>query len=531
MVATVLRLRYRVLANTLRRSPWQLVGFVFGLLGGLWLLGMVVAGLVALAVFQPLETARIVTVLAGSLLLLGWVLAPVLVAGTDNTVSSAHLAQFPMSTRQVMRALAGAGLTGAPGIVTALAALASVILWLRSPLAAVVAVPCAALAVLTCVVASRLTTTLSAGLGGNRRGREVVGTVVLFLVILIGPVISGVTLLLSQAEEGGFDLVARGVQAAEVLGWTPVGAAWAVPGDVAVGAWGSALAKLGIAAATLAVLWLVWDRALDAAIATPQRSSVRRVATGALGLFGRFPTGGVGATWARSLTAWLRDPRYSRSLLLVPIFPIIFGITGGLAEGPFRLSALIAAFVLSFAGFSDISYDGRAFASVLATGISGRADRLGRLLAAASVSVPMVLVVAVATTLIAGVPEDLPALLGGSFGILLAGLGVSAVSSAMIVMPVAAAGDSPFKSVPGQSFLMGISIFAVMGATAVLAAPALVLTVIALVTSSALFGWLSLLTGLVVGVAAIWAGVVLGGRAFDRSGPELLARIRAFPTS
>ena len=30
MVATLLRLRFRVLANQLSRSPWQLVGFIFG---------------------------------------------------------------------------------------------------------------------------------------------------------------------------------------------------------------------------------------------------------------------------------------------------------------------------------------------------------------------------------------------------------------------------------------------------------------------------------------------------------------------
>ena len=42
-----------------------------------------------------------------------------------------------------------------------------------------------------------------------------------------------------------------------------------------------------------------------------------------------WPTGGVGATWARSLTGWLRDPRYLRQLLVVPIFPVLFAFTGG----------------------------------------------------------------------------------------------------------------------------------------------------------------------------------------------------------
>ena len=65
MVATVLKLRYRILGNTLARRPWQLVGFCVGVLGALWMLGLVVTGIVALAVFQGLDVARTVVVLAG----------------------------------------------------------------------------------------------------------------------------------------------------------------------------------------------------------------------------------------------------------------------------------------------------------------------------------------------------------------------------------------------------------------------------------------------------------------------------------
>ena len=63
MVATVLKLRYRILGNTLARRPWQLVGFCFGVLGALSTLGLVVAGIIALAVFQGLDVARTVAVL------------------------------------------------------------------------------------------------------------------------------------------------------------------------------------------------------------------------------------------------------------------------------------------------------------------------------------------------------------------------------------------------------------------------------------------------------------------------------------
>lgn len=525
MVATVLRLRFRILGNTLARRPWQLVGFCFGVLSALWVLVAVVAGLVALGIFQGLDVARTVAVVGGSTLLVGWIVGPLLIAGMETTIDGARLAPFPLTTRQVMAALTATGLTGIPGIVTALGALATVVLWVRWPAAAIASVPASALAVLTCVVATRFMGTLSTGLGGNRRSREVVGTVVLTLLIMSGPIVAGVLALLDSTG----DLVTRVAQAGDILGWTPFGAAWAVPGDIAAGSWPTAAVKLAIAVGTLVVMWVLWSRALETSLTSPPRTTARSVRPGTLGLFGRMPTGGVGATWARALTAWVRDPRYLRQLLVVPLFPVLFAFSTGVDGLLFTASAVAAAFVLAVAGYSDISYDGTAFATVLASGVRGRADRLGRLLAAACIGVPLTLVIAVATVAIAGRMEQLPAVLGGAWGLLLVGYGVTAVSSALIVTPVAAAGDSPFKSVPGQTFVSGLLVFVVWLVIAVLAAPALILATIGIATESALYGGLALGVGLVVGAAVVLAGVMLGGRTLDRTGPVLLARIKAFP--
>jgi len=526
MVATVLRLRYRILGNTLVRRPWQLVGFCFGILGALWILILVVAGLVVAGLQDP-AIGLVVVVLGGSALLLGWVLGPVLVTGADTTIDAARLAPFPLSRRQIMQILAGVGLTGVPGIVTSLAALATAAVWLRQPAAAVAAIPCAGLGVLTCVLASRLVTTLSAGLGGNRRGREVVGTVAILLVVLTGPILTGMFAVLADVT----DLSARMSGIAQVLGWTPMAATWAVPADIAVGAWLPAILRLVIAVATVGALWLLWARALDTADSSPRQRKTRVVAPGSLGLFGVMPTGGVGATWARSLTAWLRDPRYLRQLLMVPLFPVLFGLTGGLDSPLFLASAVLVAFVLSIAGYTDVSYDGTAFASVLATGIRGRADRLGRILGAACVGVPLVVAVSVITPVLAGRADQIPAVLGASLGLLLVGYGVCAVSSALIATPVAAPGDSPFKTVPGQTFVSGLLVFVVLAACAVLASPALVLAVLSFLSGSVVQAWSTLAVGIAVGIGVLAAGVLLGGRTFDRTGPSLLARIKAFPTT
>ena len=97
--------------------------------------------------------------------------------------------------------------------------------------------------------------------------------------------------------------------------------------------------------------------------------------------------------------------------------------------------------------------------------------------------------------------------------------------------PVAAPGDSPFKSVPGQTFVSGLLVFVVLAACFVVGIPALGVAIAALVTGSAVLGWVSLAVALVVGGGAIALGIHLGGRTLDGTGPDLLVRIKAFPTT
>lgn len=524
MVATILRLKFRVLGNTLTRSPWRMVGFVFGILGGLWLLVLVVSGLVALRVFADVEATRAALVIAGTALTLGWLVGPIIAAGMDNTVDALHLAPLPLSRVQVMQVLTATGLTGVPGIITTVAALATVIAWSRTPAAAIVAVPCALIGVALCVIACRL---LGSAARGGRRWQEIIGTIVLFVLILSGPIFTGVAALLTSTA----DLVAKISALTDVLAWTPVAAIWAVPADVIAGDWLVALARVAIALATLALLWIVWGRTLERGQTAPARKVKRAAKAGALGLFGSMPTGPLGATWARSLTFWLRDPRYMRQLIVLPLFPVLMIFTSGVHGLPFALSGVLAAFVMCTALYTDVSYDGTAFASVLTTGITGRADRAGRLLAAACIVTPLIVLLTVVPPIIAGRATIIPVTLGAGIGALFIGLGVSSVSSALMVMPVAAPGDNPFKTVPGQTFLNGLAVFAVIGATLLLSVPVAVPAIIALVLGSTLLGWVTLAVGIVWGPVVAWLGVIIGGRAFDRNGPTLLARIRAFPTS
>ena len=521
MVATVLRLRYRILGNMLARSPWQLVGFVFGIVGAAGFLFMAVLGL-ALIGASGLDAARGVVTIGGALLVVGWSIAPLIAGGVDTTVEAEQLAPFPLSTRQVMLALTLVGVAGVPGIATTLGALGALVAWWRWPVALAAGVVCLPLGVLTCVIASRAVASFSAR--GRGRIGNAVGLVAFGVLVLAGPIVTGLTGLLDAARLDG-DRIAAVIAG---LAWTPVGAIWAVPGDLASGEVGPGLLKLVIGLATLAVLWLLWRRNVIAASVSPKHhAAVGRA--GRLGWIGIAPTGQVAAGWARSTSYWLGDPRYLRNLVIVAVLPVLFAfaLRWDVHTPVFAFAVVVPALLLGLVPYADVSYDGTAFATLLATGIRGRDDRAGRMLGALTASAPLVAVVAVVTVGVSGQWMLLPAVLGCALGAVLAGLGICAVSSAYLVIPVPASGDNVFKRVPGQSFWVGLALMGFTVLAAVLIGPALGLAVVAVVTGSALWSWLALVVGLVLGVVLAVVGVVVGGRAFDRTAPVLLERIRA----
>jgi ABC-2 type transport system permease protein len=428
-----------------------------------------------------------------------------------------------MTTRQVMLALTVVGLCGIPGIATALGALSALVAWGRWPVALLTALVCLPLGVLTCVIASRAVASFS------NRGRGRLGNVVALLafgaLVLAGPIVTG---LLSVFGDGGAldgDRIAGVVTG---IAWTPVGAVWAVPGDLAAGSYGTGLLKLAIALATLAALWLLWRRNVVAASVSPKRRAVSGRA-GRLGWIGLAPTGATAAGWARSLSYWLGDPRYLRNLVIVAVLPVLLAFAlGWQVQTPiFAFVVVLPALLLGLVPYADVSYDGTAFSTVLAAGIRGRDDRAGRLLGALTASAPLVVLVTVVTVGLSGEWMLLPAVLGCGVGALLAGLGICAVSSAYLVIPVPASGDNVFKRVPGQSFWVGLALMGFTLMAGVITGPALALAVVAAVSGAVLWSWLALAVGLLVGAGVAVAGVAVGGRAFDRTGPLLLARVRA----
>ncbi|CAN5135716.1 hypothetical protein BH09ACT2_BH09ACT2_14150 [soil metagenome] len=518
MVANLLRLRLLVLKNSLLRSTWQLVAVIFGALYGIGILFGSTIGLVALS-GVPVGIARTVVVLAGSALVLGWVLIPLLASGIDQTLEPARLVTFPIPLNTLLLGLALSGLVGVPGIVTLLASLATAGTWWQHPLIALVAGLCAAIAAATCIVGSRAVTTLSSTFTSGRRFREAAGFLAIIPLFLLGPIIVSLSSGIRTATDALPGL-------ANALAWTPLGALWAVPSDLALGNPGEAALHFLIGVATLLLLLLLWRRSLALALITPAHTASRSRGSGKLGWLGRFPATPAGAVAARSLTYWIRDPRYARQLLVVPLIPaLMFFYSRNGALDLLHSVGPIVALLLSLSIFSDLSYEGTAFATQISSGIRGRDDRLGRAAALGSFGLPIVIIFSIGSVWISGSWSVLPGLLGLSIGIFLSGLGVSSYSSARIIIPVPGPGDNPFKAAPGAGFTTALTTFATWGVLAVLVLPELVLAVVGAATGVALLGWIGLVVGIGLGSVLMIIGIRLGGAQLDRAAPELLEHL------
>ncbi|WP_026851645.1 hypothetical protein [Glaciibacter superstes] len=519
MVAHLVRLRLLVLWNSLRRSPWQMVAVILGALYGLGMLALAAAGLVALSAASP-DLARTIVVLAGSAVVLGWVIIPLFAAGMDQTLDPAKLVTFPIPLNSLFVGLLVSGVLGIPGVLTLLGALATAGTWWQHPFAALIAVVCAFVGMLTCVVASRMVASISTGLASGRRFREISGIIAFVPLVLLGPIIVFVSSGLRDSSDALPGL-------AEALSWTPLGAIWSVPADVVLGNGGAAALKFVIALATLALCAWIWRASLSRSQVSPMQSASRKQVQGKLGFFGRLPATPTGAVAARALTYWLRDPRYARQFIIVPLIPVLmlFYANNMQSLGFLNATAPLVALLMSLSIFTDVAYDNTAFALHVSKGVSGVADRAGRVIALGSIALPAVLVLAVATVWISDAWSILPGLLGLTLGVLFSGLGLASVSSSLIVVPVPAPGDSPFKSPPGGGFTTGLMMFAAWGILLVLVIPELALAIIGFTTGQVLFGWIALVVGVVLGAGLLVAGIRVGGARLDRSAAELLARL------
>ncbi|PPF53527.1 ABC transporter permease [Clavibacter michiganensis] len=518
MVALVLRLRLALLANAFRRSPWQVLGIVAGGVYGILVTVLAVGALAGLR-DADVGSARDVVVAGGSLVVLGALLVPP-VLGSEDALDPRRFAPYGIEPRRLALALGVAALVSAPGVVLVVVAMTTVVTWSRDPVTGAVAVVAGLAAVVTCILVARISTVLAGVLLSTRRAREATGLAAGLVAVLLVPAV----VALAQA-----DLLDDGLQPARgalgVLAWTPIGAAWAAPAAAVAGDAGAAAGMLLVALLSAALLALAWVRLVPWALTAPDRAGGGRAQSG-LGWFGRFGASPTGAVAARSVTYWIRDPRYRATLVLIPVLPLVLLVPLVIVDVDAHVLALVPLPVMAlFLGWSvhnDTAHDHTAVWLHVVSGIRGTADRIGRIVPVLAIGVPLIAIGAPLSALGFGDSSVLPSVIGVSAGVLLIGVGLSSLFSARFPYPASRPGDSPFHA-PQTSGAGGSTVPTLTFiATVVLALPSAWLGGLGLAHGGAYPAW-SLVVGLGIGVVTLVAGVAGGGRVFERRGPELLA--------
>ncbi|GAA3662430.1 hypothetical protein [Microbacterium marinilacus] len=525
MVALLVGLRWRQLGHQLSRNVWMIVSLVVLGLMAIGLLSLLAFGLSALRVFVP-DAVSVALILAGSVITLGWWLGSILVSA-DELLAPERFSLLPVRADRLLPGLVVAGALGIGGIGTSLALLLMLLGWSVQPIALVAAVLLAPVALAICVLGARVVSGLLAKWLAGRRTRDLVVVVGTLLLASSGILVNVVLMAVVQAEDAGGAMDA----VADVLAWTPVGAAFGVPAALVDGEWAVAGLRLVIALATVAVLWLVARAMLAARLVAPIISRGGGQVRGGKMLDRLLPATPAGAIAARSLRYRRRDPRHILNTVLLVLLPFLImapqamSLMGGgmaLGGGVILVPAICALMVCTIVQM-DVAYDHDAVALHLLAGVRGVDDRAGRVLAVVVIAVPVVVVLSVLACLVVGDWALLPASLGASLGLVLAAAGAGALVGSWLPGRAPAPEANPL----GRGSSGGVQSFAALAimvpAILVVGAPAFGFAIAALWNPA--LGWISLASGLILGAAAAWGGIVLGGRILDRRWPEVLIAV------
>lgn len=383
-----------------------------------------------------------------------------------------------------------------------------------------------ALAALLAMVSARVSSALSKLVVGPERA-GVVRAIGVVLLIASLPVAVFVATSLFGASSA-----ASSEDAAAALGWTPFGAPFAGLSLLAQGDQTAAMLRFAVTFGSVLVLLIAWFPIVGVSNERIDRPLNPAAARRGLGWFERFAARPSQVIGARALTYWARDPRYRVALIAIPFAPIVMILAFWVAGAELRSLALIPLpVILLLLGWSlhnDVAMDSTAIWSHVSSGIRGREDRLGRLAPVMLIGIPLVLIGSSITVTILGDWRVLPAVVGLNIAVLLIACGVSSIFSALSPYPSTRPGDSPFVQPQWSGSGSGLAQTLSILCSIVLAIPPAWLSLSAILDIEFVINLWALAFGAGYGVLVLLLGVLIGGRIFDRRGPELIAITQIF---
>ena len=479
LVRLQLRLKWTLWKRSYRKNIGKLIGTS---IGALYALGGL-AGLVFLFLGTTLWAGegelfpQIVRGL-GAVTVLVWFLIPVFAFGLDDTLDPRAFALFPRSAKELQPGMFAAAALSLPSIFTLLAigiATAFELLWLIVfgqgagwiVLGALALIPANLAGLALCLLLPRAWFAHSASRTSSRKGRELGG--ILGFMVMFGAIYA-FSLTAQRIEDLDTAWVREQLpRAVDVLAWTPLGALFSVPMDLAEGRVLTALLRALIGAATIVVVWLWWRRSIDLSLTSALTGDASSGQAKVSPLVPRFvPVGPFGAVMGKALRYWRRDTRYLAALGIYPVVIVFFVAMGFITPEARPMMLGMAVFMCAMTGLSvsnEFGFDGPASWVNIVTGLPARANLLGRIAAIAVLMVPAVVVITIGLPLLFGLPHLIPMTLLGALGAMLAGWGTSMVAGVMLPYPSSPPGTNPMKDKSASSsnamLSMGISMVAV----------------------------------------------------------------------
>jgi ABC-2 type transport system permease protein len=370
------------------------------------------------------------------LLMLGWAAGPLVAFGTDETLDPSRLALLPLRPRQLLPGLLVASSLGVAPLATLVVLAGAVIGFLPFGLGVPLVVAAALVQFLLCMVTSRAVTTALSTVLRSRRARDlsiVMFSLALLAVALGGPILTGLVHALSHGE---------GEAVLEVVRLLPPGLAAGAMIDAAHGQLGTAateLAGAGLAVLLLAWAWLAATRRL--ATTVEPRSEAGERPGDLFPRLARFlPRNRVGAVAAKELRYAGREPRLRVSWIFAWLFALAVPVTIAVAT-PLRRPEMVLivpalVWLTNVNTLNQFGFDGRAYWIHVAAPDDPRADLVGKNLAAALLTLPLVVFDGVAIAAVTGGWAYLPVAVGVGAGLLATMLGVGNYASVRVPQPM-----------------------------------------------------------------------------------------------
>jgi ABC-2 type transport system permease protein len=526
---TFVRLKLRIMGNALRGQAWRVVLFLFGVFAGLFMATAGFFGFLLAAGDPDRRRSTVVLAFLGAAFVLGWVFAPLLYFGVDETLDPARFALLPLPRRTLAVGMLAAACVGIPAVATLVASLGLVVggAIRGGPGAALVGLLGAAIGLLLCVVASRAVTSAFAGLLRRRRTRDLAAILIAVLASSCGPL----NLLVQPiVQHGRLDQAAK---LAGTVAWTPFAAPYVAVVDASAGRWPQALARLAVGAAGVALLLWWWSRTIESAMVGTETSGVPGAGRTGPGIVDSLypvllrgvPRNRFGAVLAREARYWWRDPRRRAGLISLTmagvVVPVALRITsGGRSGAPLPLAVAFAGVLAGTVLANQFGTDGSAYAAHLLTGLPGRLELWARAAGLATVMLPVLATVTTAVALATHGAAQLPAALGTVAAAFACSAAVASVIS--VLAPYALPETSnPFAMSGGSAGAKGLLAFVGMLSAMALLAPVLLLALLA----PPAWRWVALPVGLGWGLAALTGATALAGGHLDRRQPEILMAV------